>query len=414
MTIGSSRGAPVIIVGAGLSGLACAITLNNAQVPFLLLDRSEKVGGRVQTDQIGGYRLDRGFQVLLTAYREAQNFLDFEELDLQACYPGSKVWYRGHFHQVSDPFRHPWAGVKSLVTPIGSLGDKLRVGLLRMGFLSAKTMPDHVSTIEALRKWGFGPSMIERFWVPFMRGVFLENELSTSVRKFEETFRFFSKGDSVLPRKGIGEIPAQLASRLPSTSMILGKDISHAQVNKVQAVTGEVWEGTAVVLATEREQAVKLLGGHSDKAEWNAVDCLYFSLPRTFLPCADPILYLDGSGEGPVNNLTFISNISDCAPDGQALVSMSVIGRKDQSIGKITEDARSQVRKWFGESVKHWNFLHAYRIPYAVPSCPSPLKPEPLVTGVYRCGDYIGLPSIDAAMRSGRETAESIIKAHFS
>ena len=414
MTKGVSSKAPVLIVGAGLSGLACATTLKNAGVPFLLLDRSERVGGRVQTDDVSGYRLDRGFQVLLTAYPEARRFLDFEKLDLQACYPGSKVWYRGQFHQVSDPFRHPWAGVKSLVTPIGSLGDKVRVGLLRMGFLSGKSMPDDLSTIEALRKWGFGPSMIDRFWVPFMRGVFLENELNTSVRKFEETFRFFSKGDTVLPRKGIGEIPAQLASRLPASCMILGTEIAHAQARKVYAKNGEVWEGAAVVLATEREQALKLLGGNSGKGEWNAVDCLYFSLPRAFLPSEDPILYLDGSGEGPVNNLTFVSNISDCAPKGQALVSMSVIGRKDQSIGEITEDARRQVRKWFGESVKHWNFLDAYRICHAVPSCPSPLRADPMFTEVYRCGDYLGLPSIDSAMRSGRETAESIIESHFS
>ena len=109
---------PVLIVGAGLSGLACAVTLAKAGVPFLLFDQAEKIGGRVQTDEVSGYRLDRGFQVLLTAYPEAQRFLDYEKLDLQACYPGSKVWFENRFHRVADPFRHPMDGLNHYLLPL--------------------------------------------------------------------------------------------------------------------------------------------------------------------------------------------------------------------------------------------------------------------------------------------------------
>ena len=251
---------PVLIVGAGMAGLACAFTLHRAGIPFLIFDRGNDVGGRVRTDEVDGYRLDRGFQVLLTAYPEAQRFLDYEKLNLQACYPGSKVWFENRFHRVADPFRHPIDGVKSLLTPIGSLGDKLRVGMMRMGLLSSRTMTDDCSTINALDHMGFGNSMINRFWKPFMRGVFLENELSTTIRKFEETFRFFSKGDTVLPKKGIGEIPRQLAGQLPREHILLETEISKVDSNSVESSDGAKWEGRAVVLATDDYYVILFFG----------------------------------------------------------------------------------------------------------------------------------------------------------
>ena len=157
----------MLIVGAGMAGLACALTLHRSGVPFLLFDRDEKVGGRVQTDEVDGYRLDRGFQVLLTAYPEAKRFLDYEKLELKSCYPGSRVWYKGKFHQVSDPFRHPFDGVCSVFNPIGSFFDKLKVGMLRLGFKSPRHMPDDLSTIEALQDLGFSElddrSLLEAF-----------------------------------------------------------------------------------------------------------------------------------------------------------------------------------------------------------------------------------------------------------
>ena len=215
----------VLIVGAGVAGLSCAVTLHRAGIPITLLDRDQSVGGRVQTDEVDGFRLDRGFQVLLTAYPEARKFLDYEKLELRKCYPGSRVWCKDKFHQVSDPFRHPLDGAISVFNPIGSLFDKVKVGMLRMGLLSTRSLEDTLSTREALAKLGYTHAIIDRFWKPFMRGVFLENQLSTSVRKFEETFRLFAQGDTVVPRLGIGEIPKQMAKQLPEDSIFLKQDV---------------------------------------------------------------------------------------------------------------------------------------------------------------------------------------------
>ena len=164
-----------------------------------------------------------------------------------------------------------------------------------------------------------------------------------------------------------------------------------------------------MVLATDFEITNQFLGVEGSEVEWNAVDCLYFSLPEKDLPLKMPILHLDGSGEGPINNLTFVSNLCECVPDGKALASASVIGREDLSIDELVESARKQLVSWFGESSKSWKNIQNYRIKRAVPSCSAPMDLEMKINGIYRCGDYLGLPSIDAAMRSGREVAESIM-----
>ena len=410
----ASKKSPVLIVGAGMSGLTCAVTLHRAGIPFHLFDCENKVGGRVRTDEVDGYRLDRGFQVLLTAYPEAQRFLDYKKLDLQPCYPGSMVWFDNRFHRVADPFRHPIDGMKSLLSPIGTLGDKLRVGMMRMGILSSQSVPDNSSTLNALRKMGFGDSMINRFWKPFMRGVFLENELSTTIRKFEETFRYFSKGDTALPQKGIGEIPRQLARLLPSDRIHLETKISKVDSAAVHSGDGRTWQGRAVVLATEDYHANQLLGIKNRAEEWNSVDCLYFSLPVHELPSTEPILHLDGAGTGPINNLTFVSSLCDCAPQGRSLLSASVIGQKDLPLAEIEQQARDQLTEWFGKKVRNWDFIKGYRIRHAVPTCNTMPSPVPALTRVYRCGDYMGLPSIDSAMRTGRQTAEHIIQKQES
>jgi protoporphyrinogen oxidase len=395
-----------------MAGLACAMTLQQAGVPFLLFEQDEKVGGRVQTDEFDGYRLDRGFQVLLTAYPEARKFLDYEKLELRKCYPGSRVWYKDKFHQVSDPFRHPLDGVCSVFNPIGSFWDKVKVGMLRLGLLSTRAMEDTLSTTEALAELGYSEAMIDRFWKPFMRGVFLENELSTSVRKFEETFSLFAKGDTVLPRLGICEIPKQMAKRLPEDSIFLKQEVKKVGECSLVTSDGKEWQGRAVVLATEEPVANRLLRLKQPNREWNSVDCLYFSLPEKELPCTSPILHLDGSGTGPINNLTFLSTLSDCAPTGRALASASVIGKKEMGIDQVVELANQQLSSWFGERAKKWDFLRAYRIRHAVPNCDCVPDLETKKNGVYRCGDYLGLPSIDSAMRSGRLVAESIIASN--
>ncbi|CAI5466972.1 unnamed protein product [Closterium sp. Yama58-4] len=220
----------VVIIGAGLAGLRAAVALQEAGVPCVVLEASDGVGGRVRTDQVDGFLLDRGFQIFLSAYPEAQQVMDYEALDLRPFYSGALVWFGGSFHRVADPFRHTSDGLSSLFNPIGSFFDKLRVGLLRLktvttpveGILSA---PES-SIEEALKKKGFSNEMIDRFFRPFLGGIFFDNDLTTSSRLMEFVLRMLALAPNTLPSSGIGALASHLTSRLPSDSIRLNSPVS--------------------------------------------------------------------------------------------------------------------------------------------------------------------------------------------
>ena len=121
----------VVIIGAGLAGLSCALSLEVAGIPVTLLEATDQPGGRVSTDLVEGFRLDRGFQVLLTAYPEAARLLDYDALQLKNFEPGALVWHSGKFHRFADPVRNPGGAAQFLFDGIVPLADKLNVAKLR-------------------------------------------------------------------------------------------------------------------------------------------------------------------------------------------------------------------------------------------------------------------------------------------
>ena len=186
----------VLIIGAGLAGLCCARTLYQAGISFLLLDASDGVGGRVRTDRLEGFQLDRGFQVLQTAYPEARRVLDYPALNLKPFDPGALVFFDGRLHRVVDPIRQPQQLLSTILSPVGTLADKLRLARLRwqvsQGSIEDLLHRPETSTLAALRNQGFSDSMIERFFRPFYSGVFFDRELTSSSRMFEFVFRMLA------------------------------------------------------------------------------------------------------------------------------------------------------------------------------------------------------------------------------
>ncbi|KAH7865540.1 hypothetical protein Vadar_007997 [Vaccinium darrowii] len=260
----------VIVIGAGLSGLAAATHLTSQNIPFLLLDASDAVGGRVRTDTVQGFLLDRGFQIFITSYPEAQKLLNYQTLDLKKFYSGAKIFYGGRFHTVSDPLRHFFDSLQTLANPIGSVLDKLLIASTRIRVLTKSDeeilSSDEVSTAELLSRIGFSESVVDRFFRPFFGGIFFDARLETTSRLFDFVFKCLALGDNTLPARGISAIPEQLAARLPAESVRLNSRVVSIDVEEglgsVRLESGErLRSEMGVIVAVEEPEAVKLLAG---------------------------------------------------------------------------------------------------------------------------------------------------------
>jgi len=408
----------VVIIGAGLSGLSCARHLARAKVPFVLVEASDGVGGRVRTDVVEGFRLDRGFQVFLTAYPEAESLLDYPALELKPFINGADIFRGGKWHRVVDPRRHLRLALKNLSCAIGSFSDKWRVFLLRKQLQRLTVVPrkgEKLSTADFLESYGFSETIISRFFRPFFGGIFLERELRTTARMFQFIFAMFVQGVTAVPRLGMQAIPDQLASRLPEGSLRLSTPVAGVSAGHVALFNGEVLSPAHIVLAVEEPAAVRLLKGPEFKQPpQRSCTCLYYTTDDATLP-TDPIIYLDGESRGPVNNAAIMSNVSaDYAPAGQRLISATVLG--SPSSVELEKTVREQLTRWFGPSVATWRHLRTQTIAHAQPEDrqlnvgDTPSSPV-LSPGLYRCGDYTEDVSINGALLSGRRAAEAVIAA---
>jgi len=411
-----ASGADVLIIGGGLAGLCCALRLQQERLSFQVLEADNRIGGRIKTDRVDGFLLDHGFQVLLTAYPEAQRVLDYDALNLCSFYPGALIHYRNRFYRFADPWRHPMDGLRGIFAPIGSFTDKLRIGKLRRQAL-AGSLEDiynrpETTSLQTLRSIGFSDGMIDRFFRPFIGGVFFDPALGVSSRMLEFGFRFFSLGDTALPSAGMESIPEQIAARLPAGSVRTEARVASIQDDGVTLAGGEQIRAQAVVVATEGPEAARLLGDATIPGSRSA-SCIYYSADEP--PVSEPVLILNGDRRGPVNSLCSPSSVaSGYAPKGRSLISVSVLGNPDQNDQQLETSVRTQLREWFGPRVGNWQYLRSYRIPHALPLQIPPVEdpasaPVHIRSRVFVCGEYGSSASIQWAMVSGRRAAEAVI-----
>ncbi|WP_254763310.1 NAD(P)/FAD-dependent oxidoreductase [Natrinema marinum] len=416
----------VLVVGGGLAGLVAARHLAAGGVDVTLLERREIVGGRVRTAERDGYRFDRGFQVLFTAYPAVRSELDLEALDLRRFAPGATIAGPNGRSTLADPLREPATVPATLSNPHVSVGDALRIARLWWGL--RRTDPNALladgedTSIESyLRERGFSDRFVEEFLAPFYGGITLDRSLSTSSRVFEYTFRTLAAGDIAVPAAGMGAIPAQLADRVRELGGTIETETAVESVSSgadgrvaVDTANGAT-EVDAVVVATDPPTARELTGVDAVPTEARACVTQYYALPADIDLETGRRLLLNATDEGPNHVVPHSAVAPAYAPDDRTLVSATYLGDRAESDAELADETRSTLASWYPnrrfdglepirtERIEFAQFAQPPGFRERLPGARDPTGP------IYLAGDYTRWSSIQGAMESGRQAAKAVI-----
>jgi phytoene dehydrogenase-like protein len=396
--------AEVVVVGAGLAGLSAATRLSAAGRDVHVLDSAGHAGGRLASEVIDGFVVDRGFQVLNTGYPRVAD-LDLAALDLGWFWTGAVIWADGRAHRVVDPRRHP-AGIWDTVrAPLGALPRKAAIAAFsaRAGYAPVQRLlsaPEH-SAEQALRAAGVGDVALERFFRPFLAGVLLESELATSSRYLDLVWRSFVRGRVGLPAAGMQSIGGQLAGRLDPGRLHLGVRAEQVDGRSVRTSTGTT-TADAVVVATDPDTAAALVPAVRAAAP-RQVTTHFHVLPAS--PWEHPLVVLGEPGGRLVNSVVVSDAQPAYSPDGRALVASSTLAPTSE------REVRQEVARAHGVGSGDLEHLTTVTVPGAQPAATPPLQhrcPVDLGGGLFVCGDHRDTPSIQGAMASGARTARAV------
>ena len=394
-----------IVVGAGISGLSCALELEKNGYRVQILEKENHPGGRVHSDVINGYILNRGFQVLQTGYPETKRLLDYEKLEL--CNLDSEVWIMNNntIKKLYDPIQNPSNLLKAAFSNVGTFQDKLRLLQLRQSTTSRSTnkifQENETTSLEQINNYGFSESIINEFFKPLFGGAFLDNELDTTSRMFNFVYKIFSIAPIAIPKYGMKSIPEQLEAKLES-KISFNTNVVKLD-NKNVFLENETLSADVIVLAANHDSAKKLIPS-IDEISWNSTSCYYFVADSP--PFSSKVVLLNGNNRGEINNVFVPTNISKAySPNNKSIISVSTIGLNNNE-----SEIRNELNNWFGNQTEDWKLLHTYHIEQALPRMSFPnVSHSQYVNGIHMCGDYLTSSSIHGSMHSGRMTANQII-----
>ncbi|WP_424210630.1 NAD(P)/FAD-dependent oxidoreductase [Streptomyces sp. BI20] len=401
---------PVLVVGAGLAGLACTLDLLRAGLPVRLLEASDEVGGRMRADHRDGYTLDRGFQVLNTSYPQVKRRIRLAPLRPRPFTPGALVHTPTGPLRLTDPTRLPGPALRLLTDPtlpttgLAALGLLSALDLLAPPRLRART--PETTTREALRRARVPDRLVDTFLRPFLAGVFLDDSLETSSRVFHLVWRSFLRGSLTLPAAGIGAVPRQLADDLPDGVLRRDTPVAALTPDGLRLADGTELPAAAVVVATDPAAAHVLLPELPPVPTRTTTTYHHAAAHRP--PLREPTLLLDS--ELRLLNTCVITEVAPGhAPPGRSLIATSVLGPDRPGRERALRAVLAEVH---GADTDRWDLVNTVTVPAALPAMPPPWplsRTTRHAPGRYVCGDHRATGSVQGALASGTRAARELL-----
>ena len=396
----------IIILGAGPAGLACALKCQQLGREYLLIEGSNRVGGRLGSLYEDGYIFDLGFQVYNSAYVNTNRLLDLDELNLKYFKPGAAVHYGNSFQILSDPLRDISKVFSTIFSDLTTIKDKIKILSLKNSLSDYQIEQDHtkdITTLEFLKQYGFSEIMIDNFFIPFFSGIFHEKTLDTSSKFFKYVFSNFNNGLASLPEKGMQAIPEQLMSKIDIECLMMEKTaLNIDDEKKIMFDDGDIIKGENIILTGESTSLAEKI-----KYEYNEVNTIYFTTENE-IENGDYIHLFPE--DDLINNIAIPSSISSAYSNSHShLISITIL-EYDCSELELIKKIQKRLSNYYGGEPGSYEFLRTFSISKATIKQPvGHFERKKIVkNGLIIAGEQSTNGSIEGAIISGLNAADQL------
>ena len=396
-----------VIIGGGLSGLSCAVRLEEQKRDYILIEKSNRLGGRVGSIYENGNIYDIGFQVFNTAYQNTIRLFDENEIKLRMFKPGAVIHDGSSFKLISDPLRDPKQLFVSLFSSLSSFKDKLRVLSLIFDLSNydiQKDKSEDMTTIDFLKKRKFSEKFIELFFNPFFAGIFLEKDLKTSSKFFKYVFSNFSKGLACIPQNGMQTIPDLIAKNINSDRILFNQSLERIEDRKALILNnGLSLQASNIVLTGGSHEKIGL-----NPVKYNSVENLYFVSDIDIKNGKYIHLFPKDS---IINNIAVLNKISKHYCKSNNLLSISIIGHNSKDKLDIAL-IKKRLSNYFGGNESNYDYVKNFSIKNATIMQRNNFfqsNSQPTPKGFIIAGDHSFYGSIEGAVLSGIKASEKVL-----
>jgi len=373
----------VVVVGAGLAGLTCAIYLQRSGASVTVLESSDRVGGRVKTDSVNGFLFDHGFQVINPSYSEIKRLAALSDLEICEIFNNLRIIHESGEEKI---------GLSHIVKTlsIGTFAEKIALGKFLLGSSKEQKLGESAEKFQ---------SIYARALSPFLRGVFLTNPDLIRADIACEIIRSFVVGRPGVPQGGVGQFSEKLAEQV--LDLRLGTQVDEVKQGSARGNFGKI-DCDEIVVATDLTTAAQMLDlGEIPKTLSSTT---WYHSTTEEIPNPN---YLALDSASPIVNSLVMSNVSKSyAPEGINLLSSTTLAPISES------EVRKELSRIWNCETRNWDLAARYEIKQSLPMRIDleNLNRNPKISdGIYIAGDHRSVPSQNGAMRSGRQAAIAII-----